>query len=115
MLEDKLHLGNAKKNEFSFGISLDLHYLCTQKIILLVSRAEVFVAPQNNHKTQFDNEGYQLTPSGAWALVVYRNRKGVVILRCFCILLVLIASVSFKMKDAPPVIKCMKTNIKPIL
>ena len=31
MLEDKLHLGNTKKNEFSFGISLDLHYLCTQK------------------------------------------------------------------------------------
>ena len=29
-VEDRLHLGNTKKNEFSFGISLDLHYLCTQ-------------------------------------------------------------------------------------
>ena len=29
-IEDRLHLGNTKKNEFSFGISLDLHYLCTQ-------------------------------------------------------------------------------------
>ncbi len=87
---------------------MEFHSICiifALRKILLVSRAEVFVAPQNNHNTQFDNEGYQLTPSGAWALVVYRNRKGVVILRCFCILLVLIASVSFKMKDAPPVIK----------
>ena len=25
-----MHLGNTKKNEFSFGISLDLHYLCSQ-------------------------------------------------------------------------------------
>ena len=24
-------IGNTKKNMFSFGISLDLHYLCTQK------------------------------------------------------------------------------------
>ena len=24
-------IGNTKKNEFSFGISLDLHYLCSQK------------------------------------------------------------------------------------
>jgi hypothetical protein len=31
MLEDKLHLGKTKKNEFSFGILLDLHYLCTLK------------------------------------------------------------------------------------
>jgi len=29
--EDKLHLGNTKKNKFSFGISLDLHYLCRRK------------------------------------------------------------------------------------
>ena len=27
-VEDRLHLGNTKKNKFSFGISLDLHYLC---------------------------------------------------------------------------------------
>ena len=31
-IEDKLHLGNIKKNSFFFGISLDLHYLCSQKI-----------------------------------------------------------------------------------
>ena len=29
-VEDRLHLGNPKKNAFFFGISLDLHYLCTQ-------------------------------------------------------------------------------------
>ena len=28
--EGRLHLGNTKKNEFSFGISLGLHYLCTR-------------------------------------------------------------------------------------
>ena len=28
--EDRLHLGNTKKNEFSFGISLGLHYLCSR-------------------------------------------------------------------------------------
>ena len=28
--EDRLHLVNTKKNEFSFGISLGLHYLCTR-------------------------------------------------------------------------------------
>ena len=27
--EDRLHLGNTKKKEFSFGVSLDLYYLCT--------------------------------------------------------------------------------------
>ena len=28
--EGRLHLGNTKKNLFSFGILLDLHYLCTR-------------------------------------------------------------------------------------
>ena len=28
-VEDRLLLGNTKKNKFSFGISLDLHYLCS--------------------------------------------------------------------------------------
>ena len=28
-VEGRQHLGNPKKNEFSFGISLDLHYLCS--------------------------------------------------------------------------------------
>jgi len=28
-VETRLHLENPKKNAFSFGISLDLHYLCT--------------------------------------------------------------------------------------
>lgn len=32
MDEDRLHLGNSKKNEFSFGISLDLHYLCSENV-----------------------------------------------------------------------------------
>ena len=27
--EVRLHLRNTKKNKFSFGISLGLHYLCT--------------------------------------------------------------------------------------
>ena len=52
MLEDRLHLGNIKKNEFSFGVSLDLHYLCIQKN-LIRNRAEVFVAPQYNHMKQY--------------------------------------------------------------
>jgi len=30
-LEDRLHLGNTKKNKFFLGISLDLHYLCKVK------------------------------------------------------------------------------------
>lgn len=29
-VEDRLHLGNTKKNEFSFDISLDLRYLCSR-------------------------------------------------------------------------------------
>ena len=29
-VESRLHLGNTKKKSFSFGISLDLHYLCTR-------------------------------------------------------------------------------------
>lgn len=29
--EDRLHLENSKKNKFSFGILLDLHYLCSRK------------------------------------------------------------------------------------
>ena len=28
--EDRLHLGKTKKNKFSFGFSLGLHYLCGQ-------------------------------------------------------------------------------------
>ena len=37
----------TKKNEFSFGISLDLHYLCTQNLIGYVETAESFVTPRN--------------------------------------------------------------------
>jgi arabinoxylan arabinofuranohydrolase len=35
--EGRLHLGNPKKNKFSFGISLDLHYLCTLKRKLIIN------------------------------------------------------------------------------
>ena len=30
-VENRLHLGNPKKNIFFFGISLGLHYLCKHK------------------------------------------------------------------------------------
>ena len=33
--EGRLHLGNTKKNKFSFGISLDLHYLCPQNMMVM--------------------------------------------------------------------------------
>lgn len=32
-VEGRLHLGKAKKNKFSFGFSLDLHYLCTRNSV----------------------------------------------------------------------------------
>jgi hypothetical protein len=68
MLEDKLHLGKTKKNEFSFGISLDLHYLCTQNLIGYVETAESFVAHQNTTITRRRSKAASSCFAEAWAL-----------------------------------------------